>query len=253
MISTNIGQHPVNLPELEKIAGPKTRKAVAHGLATKMALAEAMAARDAADDVRFKIESTVEIEQATAYELDPSAVVPDSRAKIEAAQRDADEKATRAAALGHALPRSYAKIREAVIEEIPIFAKVSLVDSVDALGVLVSALDTARDARDALYSSLGVGGMCARLLDDPSAPIAIQHLPRGYHLDVDVAIAALEEGLAKAADELDALRGLLKPATAKKRRKSAGDAPVAPTEPTAPPVADPIVFDIGFDDEDDDE
>lgn len=259
IINERIAGVLISVPD--DLAGPKTRKAIERGTKVRKARDAAIAARDVADDLRRNARE--QVAQAGGEALidggdyvDHGDLIDDAQALLDARQREVDARleAERLAAV---------KIRDAVAEELPVLGRAAVVDGDTALAMLSAALEDAEAAREALWSSIGVGHMVRRLAADPGAPVAIQHMPYGYTFDLEAAIELLQSALTKAADELSGLKSTLKPSAGKKTRtprKSASEAqaaapaisrPDAATIPAAESVAPPAVeIAIGGDDDD---
>ncbi|KJL25931.1 hypothetical protein RN51_00438 [Microbacterium oxydans] len=217
IISETISGVLIQIPD--DLAAPKTRAAVEHARKAKKARERAFAERDRAADLRWKVDQQIAIEHGALLDEDPDAELPDggaivadAQALLEARQRELDARL-------EAERRAAVKIREAVADELPTLARTSLAEGDTALAMLSAVIEDAGAARDALWSSIGVGRMCARLDDDPGAPIAIQHKAYGYTFDLEAAIEGLNEALTKAGAELAELRGDVKAETGKKTRK----------------------------------
>lgn len=255
IINERIAGVLISVPD--DLAGPKTRKAIERGTKVRKARDAAIAARDVADDLRRKARE--QAAQAGGEALidggdyvDHGDLIDDAQALLDARQREVDARleAERLAAV---------KIREAVAEELPVLGRAAVVDGDTALAMLSAALEDAEAAREALWSSIGVGHMVQRLATDPGAPVAIQHMPYGYTFDIEAAIELLQGALTKAADELTGLKATLGGKKARKSRKSVSEAQEAApatsaTDTTAAqspePAAPAVEIAIGGDDDD---
>lgn len=248
IISENIAGMLIQVPD--DLPAPKTRKAIEHARAAKRARERAFGARDVAADLRWKVDQQIAIEHGALLDADPDAELPDggvivaeAQSLLEARQRELDART-------EAERRAAIKIRGAIADELPKLAQNSLADGDTALAMLSAVLEDAAAARDALWSSIGVGRMAARLADDPGSPIAIQHKAYGYTFDLEAAIEGLGEALAKAGAELAELRGDAKAETGKKPRKprkaASGAHSTAQPAPTAEALGD---LTIGEDDD----
>lgn len=238
IISETVGSVLVHLPD--DIAAPKTRKAIAHAIAAKKARVKAFAERDAAGDLRWRIEEQIAREHGELLDQDPEAELPDGGALVTEAQAILDARQRELDARTEAERRAAIKIREAATGELSLISRNALVDGDTALAMLSLVIQDAAAARDALWSSIGVGRMAQRLTADPGAPIAIQHKAYGYTFDLEAALEGLNESLKKASEELAELRDATKPATVKKPRaprKAASEAQ-SPAETASEPVAE---------------
>lgn len=256
IISENIAGVLLNVPD--DLAAPKTRKAIDHARKAKKARQSAQAAFGEAEDRRRKLDAIIADEFGAILDNDPAAELPDARPRIQAANAERDDARRDLDVRVNVEQRAARKIRKAVAEELPLLARTSLAEGDTALAMLAAVLEDATAARDALWSSIGVGRMCARLAVEPSAAIAIQHKAYGYTFDLEAAIEGLSEALAKAGAELAELRDDVKPAAGKKTRtarKAASEVPVAPDAATVPAVdvatAEAIAFEMGEDEDDD--
>lgn len=253
MLNTHIAGISIVMPEPERIPVPKTRKAVERGV--KAARRAEAASRDAheASELKRRAAELAQLKMAAILDEDPDAELTDPDALI----RSAEEGERRAFAEWRARSaheqRQVGVIREAVLDERAEWAKLAVADASTALATLGLALDTAREAREALYASVGVAGMLARLDAEPMAPLAIQHKAYGYTFDINPAIEGLEEALRNAADELDEIKTTLKGSEggkARKPRKPRSEAhSAAETAPAATADPDAIAFEMGTDDE----
>lgn len=257
IINERIAGVLISVPD--DLAGPKTRKAIERGTKARKARDAAIAERDVADDLRRQARELVAQKAGAALAeggdyVDEGDLIKRSQEEVERRQREVDARleAERLAAV---------KIREAVAEELPVLGRAAVVDGDTALAMLSAALEDAEAAREALWSSIGVGHMVQRLAADPGAPVAIQHMPYGYTFDIEAAIELLQGALTKAADELSGLKATLKPSTGEKARKSrksvsgaqeaapaASEAAPNPAEPA--PAAPSVEIAIGGDDDD---
>lgn len=217
IISETIAGILIQVPD--DLPAPKTRAAIEHARKAKKAREKSFAERDRAADLRWKVDQQIAREHGALLDDDPDAELPDGGAIVADAQALLDGRQRELDARIEAERRAAVKLREAVAEELPTLARTSLAEGDTALAMLAAALEDANAARDALWSSIGVGRMCARLADEPGAPIAIQHKAYGYTFDLEAAIEGLAETLAKAGAELAELRGDVKPAAGKKGRK----------------------------------
>lgn len=251
IISENIAGVLVQIPD--DIAAPKTRAAIQHARKAKKAREKAFAARDVAHDLRWKIDQQIASEHGALLDEDPDAELPDGGAIVGEAQSLLEARQRELDARVEAERRAAVKLREAVTGELPKLAQTSLADGDTALALLAAALEDARAARDALWASIGVGRMCARLAEEPGAPIAIQHKAYGYTFDLEAAIEGLNETLAKAGAELAELRGDVKPAARRKSRKggkaASGAQSAAQTAPAGVSAAALGDLTIGEDDD----
>ncbi|MFS0794589.1 hypothetical protein [Microbacterium sp. 1P10AE] len=255
MLNTHIAGVTIVVPDPERIPVPKTRKAIERGV--KAARRAEAAGRDAQEASRLRHEAAelARLKTAAILDADPDAELGDPDELIRRAE--AHEKRAFAEWNARTLfeQRQVGAIREAVLDERAAWAKHAVADASTALATLALALDTAREAREALYASVGVAGMLTRLAVDPSAPIAIQHKAYGYTFDINPAIEGLEEALRNAADELDEIKAALKGSTGekpKRARKSLSEAQgAAETAPAPVPaaLAEPVAFEMGADDD----
>lgn len=252
MLNTHIAGISIVIPEPDRIPVPKTRKAVER--AVKAARRAEAAGREAQEAARLRHEASeiAQLKTAAILEDDPDADIGDPDALI----REAEAQERRAFAEWNARilfeQRQVGAVREAVLDERTAWVKQAVRDADTALATLGLALDNAKEAREALYASVGVAGMLTRLEVDPSAPLAIQHKPYGYTFDINPAIEGLEEALRNAADELDEIRAAIKGATTEKPRKPRKARSEAHSPAPAAPVAadaDAIAFEMGTDDE----
>lgn len=247
-ISGVLIQVPSDLP------APKTRKAIDHARKAKRAREKAFADRDRAADLRWKVDQQIAREHGELLDKDPEAELPDGGEIAAKSQALLDQRQHELDARMEAERRAAVRIRDAVADELPALSRAALSEGDTALAMLAAVLEDAKSARDALWSSIGVGRMCARLADEPGAPIAIQHKAYGYTFDLEAAIEGLAEAFEKAGAELDELRGDEKPATGKKTRKArkAVSEAHSPAQTASEPVAAPALGDlmIGADDDD---
>lgn len=235
IISETIAGVLIQIPD--DIAAPNTRKAIEHARKAKKAREKAFVARDRAADLRWKIDQDIAREHGAILDEDPDAELPDGGELVTQAQALLDGWQRELDARIEAERRAAARLREAVADELPTLARTSLAEGDTALAMLSAALEDARAAREALWSSIGVGRMCERLASEPGAPIAIQHKAYGYTFDLEAAIEGLSESLAKAGAELAELRGSEKAGTEKKTRKPRKAASEAHSAAQPVPVA----------------
>jgi hypothetical protein len=246
IISEIISGLSINLPD--DLPAPKSRKALEHGRAAKSAREKAFTQRDVAIDLRWKLDQQIAIEHGAILDERPDAVLPDGGKLVAKAQRLVEDTQRDLDARVEAERRAAVKIRAAVLEEIPLLVNASLAEADTALAMLSAVIEDAELARDALYSSVGVAGMCSRLGVDEGAPLSIQHKAYGYTFSIGAAIEGLYEALKRASDELDELRAGFKPERkARTPRKAASEAHSA-----APAVSESeaeVAFQIESDDD----
>lgn len=259
IINERIAGVLVSVPD--SLAGPKSRAAIAHGVKQRKERDRAFAERDVADNLRHQARELAA--QRAGALLDEGGEYVDQGDLVKRAQEDLDRCQRELDGRIEAERLAAVKIREAVAEELPLLGRAAVVDVDTALAMLAAVLEDAEAAREALWSSLGVGHMVARLVEEPGAPIAIQHKAGGYTFDLEAAIELLQGALTKAADELSGLKVTLKPSKRDKPRKArksvseaqgaaptASAADAAPTAaPEATPVAPAVDIVIGGDDD----
>ena len=251
LISETIGCVLIHLPD--DLPAANTRAAIEHARKAKKAREKSFAERDRAADLRWKVDQQIAMEHGALLDEDPDAELPDGGAIVADAQALLDGRQRELDARIEAERRAAVKIREAAASELPYLTDAAIGQGDTALAMLSAVIEDAIAAREALWSSIGVGRMCARLADEPGAPIAIQHKAYGYTFDLEAAIEGLNEALVKAAAELKELRGDVKPAAGKKGRKGVkaasgahSDAQTAPAGVSAGALGD---LTIGEDDD----
>lgn len=247
IINEKISGVLLNIPD--NLPAPKTRKAVEHGLAARRAREKAFQARTVADDLRWKVEQQIALEHGALLDEDPEAKLPDGGAIVRKAKRLLEDAQHELDARVEAERRAAVKIRVAVVEELPLLTRTSLAEGDTALALLSAVIEDAEVAREALYSSIGVAGMCARLTVEEGGPISIQHKAYGYTFSIEAAIEGLYDALNKADAELKELREGFKPESGKKTRIPRKAASEAHSD-AEPATSDAIAFEMGVDGDD---
>ncbi|WP_372469208.1 hypothetical protein ACCO44_08130 [Microbacterium maritypicum] len=250
IISENISGVLLNVPD--DLPAPKTRKAIQRAVASKLARQAAQGTFGDAVDRRRKLDGIIADEYGAILDNDPDADLPDARPRVTAAKAEVEDARRDLDVRINVEQRAAQKVRKAVAEELPLLARTALAEGDTALAMLSAVLEDAIAARDALWSSIGVGRMAARLAEEPGAPIAIQHKAYGYTFDLEAVIEGLHESLAKASAELTELRGDARLSTGKKTRKPRKAASEAHSPAQTAATPDPALGNLTIGEDDDD-